>query len=119
MINAGQSIVLSIDADSSLAYDGEDWNTLDWVWEKFHVRAADAGTLTVDTRSGAGGIVPSLALFCIWVVDNCADSPWVQVPAGTGKGSRRVQADSRFEVRVAIPTRVAPQRYEVATSLQP
>ena len=42
-INAGQSIVISIDPDSSLAYDGEDWMALDWVWERLHIRVADAG----------------------------------------------------------------------------
>jgi hypothetical protein len=30
-VPAGQSLVVSIDPDSSLAYDAEDWVRLDWV----------------------------------------------------------------------------------------
>jgi hypothetical protein len=117
-VNAGQSIVTSIDADSSLAYDGDDWLRMDWVWEKFHVRVADAGTLTVDARPEVGGIVPSLAVYCrSHITDNCLFD-WVNAPRGSGTGSLRVQANSVFEMRLAIPSRMAPQRYKVATSLE-
>ena len=116
-VKAGQSIVVSIDPDSSLAHDGEDWLNLDWVWEKFHVQVADSGTLTVDARPEVGGTVPFLAVSCIYVADNCRFD-WVKPPAGSGSGSLSVKADSLFEMRLAIPSRMAPQRYEVATSLR-
>jgi hypothetical protein len=115
---AGQSIDISIEPDSSLAYDGEDWWAFDKVWERLHVRVADAGTLTIDARPEAGDIHPSLAVFCLrHVTDNCLFD-WVKAPAGSGIASLSVQANSLFELRVAIPSRMAPQRYKVATSLQ-
>jgi hypothetical protein len=114
---AGQSIVISIDPDSSLAYDGEDSWAFDMVWERLHVRVADAGTLTIDARSKEGGIIPSLTVSCILVTDNCLFD-WLKAPFGSGTGSLSVKANSLFELRVAIPSRTAPQRYEVATSLQ-
>lgn len=116
-LEAGQSIVVSIDPYSSLAYDGEDWMALDRVWERLHIRVANAGTLTVDARPELSGIVPSLAVFCIYVIDNCRFD-WVKPPAGSGTGSLIVKANSLFEIRLAIPSRMAPQRYEVATSLE-
>jgi hypothetical protein len=114
-VDAGQSIVTSIDADSSLAYDGEDFLRMDWVSEKFHVRVDDAGTLTVAVRPASGGIVPQIGVACVYVADNCL-SDGVEAPPGTAV--RRVKANSVFEIRLAIPSRMAPQRYEVATSLQ-
>jgi hypothetical protein len=81
---------------------------MDLVWEKFHVRVADAGTLNVAAR-------PQIAVFCIHVADNCLNV-WVNAPPGTA--ARRVEANSLFEIRLAIPARMAPQRYEVATSLE-
>ena len=114
---AGQSIVVSIDPDSSLAYDGEDWWAFHMVWEKLHVRVADAGTLTIDARPAEGDIIPSLAVFCVYVTDNCLFD-WVKAPLASGTASLSVKANSLFELRVAIPSPTAPQRYEFATSLQ-
>ncbi len=115
-VNAGESIILSIDADSSLAYDGEDFLRMDWVLEKFQVRVADAGTLTIATRPEVGRIVPFLTVRCRYVADNCRYE-WVREPRGSGTGSVRVQANSVFEIILAIPSGMASQRYEVATSL--
>ena len=116
-VNAGESIVISIDADSSLAYDGEDALRMDWgVSEKFRIRVADAGTLTVTTRPALSGPFPELAVYCRYVADNCLDSTWVNAPPGTAV--RRVNANSVFEGRIAIPRGMVPQRYEVVTSLQ-
>ena len=113
-VNTGQSVVISIDADSSLAYDGEDWLRMDSVWEKLHVRVADGGTLTIAARPASGDIVPTVLVGCIYVADNC-ENGWVDTPPGTA--ARRVKANSLFEIRLAIPSRVAPQRYEVSISL--
>ena len=51
------------------------------------------------------------------VFDNCYFD-WVKEPAGSGIASLIVKANSVFEIRVVIPSGTAPQRYEVATSLQ-
>jgi len=112
-INAGQSTVIAIDTESSVAYDREDWLRMDGVWETFHVRVAQAGTLTIVASSGA--IAPSIAVFCVDVADNC-ETEFVTAPPGTA--ARRVKANSRFEIRLAIPAQMAPQRYDVATSLE-
>jgi hypothetical protein len=116
-VNAGQSFPISIDPDSSVAYDGEDWLRMTSRWEKFHVRAADSGILTIAARAQAGGINPSLAVYCMYDRDNCRYS-WVKPAMGSGVGSVNVQANSLFEIRLAIPTNSAPQRYEIATSLE-
>ena len=116
-INAGQSITVPIEPDSSLAWDDEDWLDRNRVWEKLHVRAHAAGTLTIDARPEAGGSGPSLAVFCVYVKDNCLFN-WVKAPLGSGTASLNVQADSLFEVRVVIRTPALPQRYVVSTSLQ-
>ena len=70
-LEAGQLIVVTIQPDGLLAHDGEDWMALDWVWERLHIRVADAGALTVHARPELGGVVPSLAVFCVYVIDNC------------------------------------------------
>lgn len=87
------------------------------VWEKVHVRVADAGTLTIDARPAGGDIIPQLAVFCFYVTDNCLLDR-VKAPLGSATASLSVKANSLFELRVAIPSRKAPQRYDVATSLQ-
>jgi hypothetical protein len=114
-INAGQSMVTSIRADSSLAYDGEDHLRMTSVWEKFYVRVADAGTLRITARPLSSGIVPQIAVFCIYVADNC-ESDYVNAPPGIA--ARRVRANSMFQIRLAIPSQMAPQQYDVATSLE-
>src|SRR5262245_57322859 len=71
-VEAGQSIAISIDRDSSLAVDGGDWWMLDHVWETLHVRVADAGVLTVDARPPVGGSVPSrMVIVNCDVSNNC------------------------------------------------
>lgn len=115
-INAGQSILTSIDPDSSLAYDGEDAVRMDSLWEKLHVRVAEAGTLTITARPEQEDTVPEIAVSCVYVVDNCSRSVFVNAPRGSA--ARRVEANSLFEIRLAIPSRMAPQRYEVSTSLE-
>ena len=107
-------MVTSIRADRSLAYDGEDHLRMTSVWEKFF-RVADAGTLRITARPLSSGIVPQIAVFCIYVVDNC-ESDYVNAPPGIA--ARRVRANSMFQIRLAIPSQMAPQQYDVATSLE-
>ena len=114
-VNAGQSIAISIDADSSLAYDGEDFLTMTWVLEKFHVRVTDAGTLRIAARPLSGGIVPQIGVSCVYVADNC-ESDFVNAPPGSA--ARRLKANSMFLILLAIPSQMAPQRYDVTTSLE-
>ena len=114
-LNAGESTIISIDADSSVAYDGEDWLMMDWVWEKLHVRVAEAGILTVEVRPPSGGVAPQLGILCRLVIDNCA-SEFVERPRVPWRQSRYVNANSLFEIRVAIHSAMAPQPYEVTTS---
>jgi len=116
-VEAGQSIAISIDRDSSLAVDGAEWWLADRLWEKLHVRVADAGMLTVDARPEVGGVVPSLIVCVPWVFDNCYFD-WAKDPRGSGIASLIVKANSLNEIRIAIPIGSAPQRFEVATSLQ-
>jgi hypothetical protein len=116
-LNAGESTIISIDADSSVAYDGEDWLIMGWVWEKLHVRVAEAGILTVEARPPSGGVAPQLGILCRLVIDNCA-SEFVERPRVPWRQSRYVNANSLFEIRVAIPSAMAPQPYEVVTSRQ-
>ena len=116
-VNAGQSFAISIGPDSSVAYDGEDWLRMDWLWEQFHVRVADAGILTIAARPDSGGMVPSVPVFCVHAADNClySNKPGANEP---GTRSMAVGANSLFDVRLAIPSGAASQRYQVATSLE-
>lgn len=116
-ITAGQSITVPIEPDSSLVWDNEDWLDLTRVWERVHIRVPEAGTLNIEARPEAGGVVPSVAVLCIDLRDNCRFD-WVKAPAGSGTASLKVQADSLFELLVVIRTPAAPQRYVVSTSLQ-
>ena len=115
---AGQPIVVSIDPDSSVAYDGEDSRAFDMVWDILYLHVADAGTLTIDARPVEGDILPQLAVSCVYdATDNCLFD-WVKPPRGSSNASLSVKANSRFQIRVSIPHRAAPQRYVLATSLQ-
>jgi hypothetical protein len=113
-VEAGRSIVISIDRDSSLAVDGGDWWVRDEVWERLQIRVTEAGAVIVDARPEVGGIVPSLMVIVRCDDDNCF-TDWVR---DSGIVSLWVKANSRVEIRVAIPIGSAPQRFEVATSLQ-
>jgi hypothetical protein len=64
----------------------------------------------------SGGVVPVIAVFCVYVADNCQGMGVANQPAGTA--ARRVDANSLYEIRLAVPAAMAPQRYEVITSLQ-
>jgi hypothetical protein len=113
-VEAGQSTVISIDRESSLAVDGGDWWVRDEVWETLEVRVAEAGAVIVNARLEVSGIVPSLM-----VIKRCDDgncfTDWIR---DSGILSVWVKATSRVEIRIAIPTASAPQRVEVTTSLQ-
>jgi len=82
---------------------------MDWgVWEKFHIRVGDAGTLSIDTGADVAS-APTVAVFGLY--RNGGQPP-------PGKRWLIVESNSLLEVRVAIPARMAPQRYHVTTFLQ-
>jgi hypothetical protein len=113
-IAAGQSMPLSIEPDSSLVWDQEwdPWEFLsfDTVWEQFLVSTDRDGILTVDVRpEPGGGPVPTLSC------------PYDGCPAAKAQGAVSIPLQSRwspFYFSIAIPRGIAPQRYEVLTSLQ-
>ena len=62
-VSAGQSITVSIEPESSLCSDLEDWWLMTSRCENFEILVDKAGTLTVDARATeAGGIVPVVFL---------------------------------------------------------
>ena len=104
-ITAGQSIVILIERDSSLAIDLDSMYAFDHVWEFVDVVSVGTGTLTVEARPAeAGGIVPNMFF-------GFARPP--------GTLSIPVEAGRVYGIGILIPTWAAPQRYEVFTSLQP
>jgi hypothetical protein len=111
-LTAGQSITLSVESDSSLAWD-RDWDpwtftSFDTLREEFLVSVERDGVLTIDARPEAGGVVATLT--CGYV--GC---PSRQVQ---GTVSIAVQGRSPFYFSVEIPRASAPQRYEIQTSLR-
>jgi len=110
---AGQSMRLSVEADSSLPWDKE-WDpwvvpSFDTLSEEFRVSVQRDGVLIIDARPEDGGNVATLP--CHYV--GCPD--WrVQ-----GTVSIPVEARwSPFYFSVEIPRVSAPQRYEIRTSLR-
>ena len=111
VVAGGQSIVASIRPDSSLVWDVE-WDpwvfaNLNNVWEELYVSADSTGTLTIEARPDADGVVPTVSC------------PYGGCPAGApGTVSFPVKAGSRYYFSIAIPITTAPQRYEVSASVR-
>lgn len=105
-IDAGESIVISIDPDSSLC-SWEFETSRDVICEYVMVRFEGPGTLTVEARSLDGGpVVPLVG----W---DFRGTP--------GVASFRIQQTgvSRAWINLAIAGDRAPQRYEIRTSRSP
>jgi hypothetical protein len=110
---AGQSMALSVESDSSVAWnqEWEPWmfTSFDTLREEFLVSVERDGVLTIDARPKAGGVVATLTC---WYV-GCPSS---QVG---GTVSIAVQASrSPFYFSVEIPRASAPQRYSLVTTLR-
>jgi hypothetical protein len=107
----GPPIVASIQRDSSLVSDHE-WDP--WVfanpnsvWEELYVSTESTGTLTIEARPDAGGLVPTVSC------------PYGGCPAGaSGAVSFPVRGGSRYYFTIAIPITSAPQRYDVSASVR-
>jgi|SRR5687767_699468 len=120
-IPAGESMQLSIEPDSSRAFDWEyapwEWASsgrvdgivrLGRVWEWFYVSSARDTVMVVDVRPENGGTVPFL--WCDYV--GCPG------PNAQGPVSVDVRASGVYFFRVEIPKESAPQRYVITTSLK-
>ena len=117
VIMAGDSMQLSIEPDSSRAFDWEyaPWELASYgivrlgrVWEWFYVSPARDGLLTIEARPESGGGVPFLGCF------------YVGCPGLNAQGpvSIDVRASGVYFFRVEIPKESAPQRYVITTSLK-
>lgn len=120
-IVAGESMRLSIEPDSSHAFDWEyaPWELASYgrfdgivrlgrLWESFTVSPVREGVLTVDVRSEIGGSAPFL--WCDFV--GC---PGFNVH---GPVSIPVRASAVYDFRIEIPRGSAPQPFVITTSLQ-
>ncbi len=105
-VDAGESVVTSIDPDSSLC-SWEFETSQDMICEWLIVRFEGPGTLTVEARSLDGGTVAPLV-------------GW-DFRGTPGAASFRLQQAgvSRIPINLAIDHDRAPQRYEVRTSRLP
>jgi hypothetical protein len=111
-IRAGQSITVSIEPDSALCSDLEDWWLLTSRCENVEILVPEAGTLTVDARaSQSAGVIP----FVFFATTGRYAGR--QTP-GPGTASVGVQAGERYRIYVGIPRGTAAQRYDVSTTLR-
>jgi hypothetical protein len=112
-LQAGQSLSLSVEPDSSLVWDYEwdpwDFPSFDRVWEEFLVSVPTDGALTVDVRPPAGGIPGTLT---------CR---YVGCPSWHVESTVSIHVEARwspFYFSVEIPRARAPQQYEIQTSFR-
>jgi hypothetical protein len=110
-LTAGHATTVSIDADSSLCSDLEDWWVLTNRCDVLTVVASEAGVLTVDANAPTGGEKP-LVFF--------ATSGWYTTTQNNepGRATVGVQAGRPNRVYIGTPIGNAPARYEVSTSLR-
>lgn len=111
-LHAGQSITVSIEPESALCSDLEDWWILTSRCENLQIVTDQAGTLTIEARArDAGGAVP--------IVFFATSGRYAGLQLlGPGTVSVRVLAGERYRFFVGIPSGTVPQRYDVSTSLQ-
>src|SRR5688572_27246248 len=100
-IDAGQSIDISVEADSPLCESGE--LSLETVCEWVRVRYPRNGTLTVEARSEAGAV----PIVRNWFV---AGVGTVSFPVSTGRSACA-------EVAIVLPVGSPPRKFSVSTSL--
>jgi hypothetical protein len=119
-ISAGQTIVVSIDSESSLAWDGDTHLSVNTHWEKVDVQvpagtAADTLTVVANPADGAGA-VPLVEGFCVGAVcPNATRQPTTRPEAISLPVSG---AGGTYHISLEIPIDMAPERYVVRTSLR-
>jgi hypothetical protein len=111
-VSAGQPITVSIEPDSSICWDREDWFVPDHRCYQFDVVVGSPGTLTIDAHAPEGGAIVPL-------VFSATSGRYRGQKPGPGTVSLfQVEAGQRYHIFVGIPDGTAPQRYSVSTSLQ-
>jgi hypothetical protein len=111
-IAAGESVTVSIEQDSSLCSDQEDWFVLTSRCEKVVVEVATSGTLTVEARLPVGGASDALVFFPTSGFYTGSQS------SRSGAASVGVAAGTRYLVYVGTPIGREPLRFEVLTSVR-
>jgi hypothetical protein len=111
-IAAGESVTVSIEQDSSLCSDQEDWFVLTSRCENVVVEVATSGTLTVEARLPDGGASDALVFFPTSGFYTGFQS------TRSGAASVGVAAGTRYLVYVGTPIGREPQRFEVLTSVR-
>jgi hypothetical protein len=110
-ISAGGSIVISVEPDSSLCSDLEDWWVSNSRCEIVRIEAT-AGTLVVEARAAeAGGVVPLV----FWATTGNYGGLITRPVPGTVSIPVR---GGTYQIFVGIPDGMASQRFEVMTSLR-
>jgi hypothetical protein len=111
-VTAGQSFSVSIELDSSMCSDLEDWWVLTHRCESVTIVPERDGTLVVDARDDATGRTVPLVFF--------ATSGFYTSVQTVGKGvvSVGVHAGERYHVFVGVPGAATPQRYELSTAVR-
>jgi hypothetical protein len=108
-IRAGESITVSIEADSSICSDQEDWFLSGNRCDSFTVLTDTAGTLSVEARE-PGAIVP--------IIFSATSGWYARQQLGPGTVSLlQVRAGERYQLFVGVPNATVPRRYVVSTSV--
>ena len=111
-INVGQSIEVTVEPDSSLCSDLEDLFALSYRCEFVDVVAPIPGTLLVEIRGSAGGVLPTV----FWTTTGNYAGPITRSP-----DSSTVPIQIRggtYGILAGIPAGSAPQRLTVHTSMK-
>jgi len=106
-IDAGGSVTVAIERDSSLCADFDINFNVKSRCESVYISAATAGTMTIEARSvSPGGVVPIV------------QTGYYPVSAAPGILSLQVKAGQSYWIRLEVPVEAAPQQYLVLTSMQ-
>ena len=109
-IRAGESIVVSVDARSSLCTDLEDLWVMDSRCEVVVIES-QAGTLNVEARPTAGGAPPTI----FWYTTGNYNGRITQPTPGTVALPVR---GGTYRVLIAVPDGAPSQQFNVTTSLR-
>jgi hypothetical protein len=111
-IDVGQSMAVTVEPDSSLCSDLEDLYAFGYRCEYVRVAARSPGTLGIEMRADAGGVVPTV----FWtttgnyagIIVRSGDPSTVSVPITGGV----------YNIMAGIPVGTAAQRVTVHTSMK-
>lgn len=110
-VNAGQSVAVAIERDSTMCTDLEDWWLLTYRCEILNVLVGETATLTVEARGVQGGDSPRVFF---------ATTGRYTTTQGNepGRATVGVEAGQRYKVFIGTPVGNAPTRFDVSTSLR-